>query len=324
MSRVALGLLGGPEISTMMRLARKAEEFGFESIWSAETRFTRDAVTMVAAAALATQRVKVATGIVNPFTRGAVLTGVTFASLDELAQGRVILGIGTGAPFVLGKQGLEFDKPLTRMREYVDVCRRLIAHETVTFKGKTVQVSEVKLDFKPFRPRIPVYFGATGPKALTLASEIGDGVMFNGFITADYTGRARQQVDAGLKAAGRGKDQFDVASAVIVSIDADSRRAKDAIRPNIATYLAMFPAITKETGFPAEDIQRVQEAFAAGGAAAGAEYVADYMVDAVTASGTPDEVRAKIQERRAAGVELPVIFPATGNIDLAIEELARA
>ena len=106
--RIGLGLLGAPEVLTMVELAQLAETRGFESVWVAETRLTRDGITPCAAIAMATTRLKIATGIVNVYTRGAVLTAVSFVSLDEVSQGRIMMGLGTGSPLVLTPQGVAF------------------------------------------------------------------------------------------------------------------------------------------------------------------------------------------------------------------------
>ena len=119
-----------------------AETRGFESVWVAETRLTRDGITPCAAIAMATTRLKIAMAIVNVYTRKAVLTAVSFVSLDEVSQGRIIMGLGTGSPLVLKPQGVAFHKPLTRLRETIDV----VQGEVVTFAGETIQVTEAKLE----------------------------------------------------------------------------------------------------------------------------------------------------------------------------------
>src|SRR5579884_1250564 len=115
MARIALGLLGEPAVAGMAKLSARAEDLGYDSIWLTETRFTRDAITTAAVVGLATKSVKVGTGVVNTFTRGAVLTAVTLATLDEITEGRTIFGIGPGSPLVLERQGFEFDRPLIRL-----------------------------------------------------------------------------------------------------------------------------------------------------------------------------------------------------------------
>jgi 5,10-methylenetetrahydromethanopterin reductase len=160
--RLGFEVLGEPAVPALTAIARQAEALGYDSIWLAETRFTRDAVTTAAAVAAATRRVRVATAVTNPFTRGAVLTAVTAATLDEAAGGRFILGLGPGSPTVLARQGIGFDRPLTRLRETVEVVRRLLAGEEVWFAGETLSVAGARLDFTP-RAAIPIYLGVTGP-----------------------------------------------------------------------------------------------------------------------------------------------------------------
>ncbi|MDP9367603.1 MAG: LLM class flavin-dependent oxidoreductase [Chloroflexota bacterium] len=286
-----------------------------------ETRFTRDAITTATAVAVATSRVKVGTVVVNAVTRGAVLTAVTFAALDEVADGRVILGIGPGSPHILDKQGFGFTKPLVRMRECLEVTRRLLTGESVTYQGETVSVRDVKLDFQPRRPMMPVYFGVTGLQALAFAGEIADGVILNGFTSVDYAHRALAHIGLGADRAGRRAEEVDIASFLSVSIDTDSAKAKDAIRPLVATYLSNFPNIARESGVPEAEPDAIRRAYVQGGAAVAAELVPDEVVDRLTCAGTPDECRARIAERRAAGVTLPILGLAFGDRDLALESL---
>jgi 5,10-methylenetetrahydromethanopterin reductase len=137
-NRLGLGLLGAPAVLEMVELAQRAETYGFESVWVAETRLTRAGITPCAAIAMATTHLKIATGIVNVYTRGAVLTAVSFVSLDEVSQGCMIMGLGTGSPSVLKPQGVPFHKPLTRLRETIEVVQALIRGDAVTFRGDTI------------------------------------------------------------------------------------------------------------------------------------------------------------------------------------------
>jgi 5,10-methylenetetrahydromethanopterin reductase len=323
MQRVALGLLGEPRVAGMAGLSARAEELGYDSIWLTETRFTRDAITTAAAVGLATKSVKVGTGVVNAFTRGAVLTAVTLATLDELTEGRTILGIGPGSPLVLERQGYRFDRPLKRLREYVEVIRLLLTGESVEYEGETVTVRGAKLDFAPVRKEVPIYLGVTGPRALELAGEIADGVLLNGFISAAYTRRAIERIHAGAARANRDPTEIDIASNVMVSMDQDPDRAREAARPLVTTYLATFPNIARESSVPKAVIQTIRDAFLSGHQVEAMSLVTDDMVDEVTCSGTPEECRLSIAERREAGVDMPVFFTLGVSND-ALTELASA
>jgi 5,10-methylenetetrahydromethanopterin reductase len=305
----------------MMVLAKRAEDLGFDSVWLTETRFTRDAITTAAAVAAATNRVRIGTAVTNPFTRGAVLTAVTFATLDELAEGRLIFGFGPGSPHILRRQGFGFDLPLTRMREHIDVVRRLLSGERVSYEGQTVSVDNVALDFQPIRPNIPLYLGVTGPRALECAAEIADGVILNGFVSAAYTTRAVERMRRRLADAGRDEDTFEIASWLMVSVDRDSAKAKDAVRPMVATYLANFPNIARESGLPQDLLDTIGQVYAERGVAEAAKLVADDVVTRLSCSGSPDECRALIQERRNAGATLPILGIFADDIELAMEEL---
>ncbi len=155
MQKLGLELPGEPTVPEMTAVAHQAEQFGYESIWQTETRLTRDAITTASPLRPPTRSLCVATAVINPFTLGAVLTAVTAATLDEVCAGRFVLGIGPGSPTVLERQGIHFDQPLARLRETVEVVRRLLQGEVVSLTGKMVQVAEVKPTSRPYAPPSP-------------------------------------------------------------------------------------------------------------------------------------------------------------------------
>jgi 5,10-methylenetetrahydromethanopterin reductase len=309
MDRFGLAFLGGPRVPEMIELAQLAEEVGCESVWIAETRVTRDGFVPAGAIAARTSRIGIGTGIVNVFTRGPVLSAISFATLDEASGGRALAGLGPGSPLVLAAQGQPFEKPLTRLREYVEVMRLLLRGGRVDYAGETVRLEGVQLEMEPYRPDIPVHLGVTGPKALELAGAIADGVMLNGFLPPAYVERARERIAAGAANAGRALATIDISMALITAIHTDGRLAREAARPFVAMYMTRMPNIAAEMGFDTEQLARVRAAVDAGGIEAGLPYVSDAMVTAVTVAGTPDECLARIADYRAAGVALPILFP---------------
>src|SRR5688572_22957285 len=130
----------------MVALAREAEAAGFDSVWMAETRLTRDGVVPVAAIAAGTERIRVGTGILPVYTRNPVTLALTFVSLEELAPGRIVMGLGAGSPVVLRPQGIPFAKPLTRLREYCEVIPPLMRGEAVTYDGETVRLDGARIE----------------------------------------------------------------------------------------------------------------------------------------------------------------------------------
>jgi 5,10-methylenetetrahydromethanopterin reductase len=318
LQRYGLAFLGAPRVPEMVDLARLAEDAGCESVWIAETRITRDGFVPAGAIAMCTNQIGIGTGIVNVFTRGPVLSAISFATLDEASGGRAIVGLGAGSPLILAAQGQGFEKPLTRLREYVEVQRLLLTGERVDYEGKTIRLEGAQLEFEPFRRDIPVYLGVTGPKALELVGEIADGAMLNGFLPPAYVQRAANVIAVGAARTGRAVATIDISMAVITSVDTDGARARDAVRPFVTMYMTRMPNIAAEMGFDDEQLGRVRLAVAEGGIEAGLPYVSDEMVTAVTVAGTLDECRARIADYRAAGVGLPILFPV-GDIRRAIE-----
>lgn len=320
--QMGFAFIGAPSVPQMVKLAQLAEALGYESVWVAETRLTRDSIIPAGAIAQATRRVQIGSACVNVYTRGAILVGVTFASLDELSGGRAILGIATGSPLVLQAQGYAFDRPLTRLREYVKVINDFLGQGRVSFEGQTLRVPGATLDFDPVRRHIPIYLGATGPKALELAGEIADGVFLNGFLPVAYAVRARERIAAGAKRAGRSPTDIRVAQGLVASMDRDGGAARDRIRGLVAIYLTHFPNIARETGLSPEYLSRLNDAMASGGSPGAAALVGDEVLNLLVIAGTPEECRARVREYNAAGVEVPVIAAIGEDLRLAVEEFA--
>ncbi len=326
--RRGLLFLGAPAVPKMVSLARRAELAGFDSVWVAETRLTRDALTPVAAIALGTERLRVGTGIVNVYTRNPVLLALSFATLDELAPGRIVMGLGAGSPLVLAAQGVDFVKPLTRLREYCDVIPRLIGGEAVSYEGEVVELHDVRIEdllhrdgAAAARARLPLYIAATGPRAVAYAGEAADGVLLNVCLPTSYVRERRERLAAGARRAGRSPAEIEVAMCIVVSPHEDAGRGRDAARSFVAVYLSMFPNVARETGLEARYVDDLRSAFAADGVGAAARLVGDDVVDRLAAAGTVDDCLRRIEEYRDAGVELPILCPVDGALELTIDSL---
>jgi 5,10-methylenetetrahydromethanopterin reductase len=327
--RTGLLFLGAPAVPEMVALAQRAERAGFESAWVAETRLTRDAITPVAAIALGTERLRVGTGIVNVYTRNPVLLALTFATLEELAPGRIVMGLGAGSPLVLAPQGVEFRRPLTRLREYCDVIPRLIAGEAVTYRGEAVRLQDARIEDvlsteggAGARTRVPMYLAATGPRAVEYAGEVADGVLLNVCLPTAYVRERRERLAVAAERAGRTPAAIELGMCIVVSPHADAGRGRDAARRFVAVYLSLFPNVARETGLDAAFVDDLRAAFNAGGVDAAAPGVGDDVVELLTAAGTVEDCRRRLEEYRAAGVELPVLAPVEGALEQTIESLA--
>lgn len=170
--RVALYLQDNHTIREGMAYAILAEERGFEAVWQAESRLAREATVPMAAFAAVTERIKVGAGVVNTWTRNIGLMAATFSTLDDLAPGRVILGLGAWWEPLASKVGVDLRQPVQAMREVVEVTRRLLAMERVTYEGTFVHVTDIEIDIMHgdrSPKQVPIYVGATGMKMMELA-----------------------------------------------------------------------------------------------------------------------------------------------------------
>jgi 5,10-methylenetetrahydromethanopterin reductase len=326
MDRVALYLQDAHPIRDGMRYARLAEDAGFEAVWQAESRLVREATIPLAAFAAVTDRIKLGSGVVSLWVRNPAFLAATFSTLDDLAPGRVILGIGAWWDPLASKVGVSRERPLRAMREVVETVRALLAGETVTFKGEFVQVDDVELDYvhqARAAKALPIVIGATGDQMLRLAGEIADGVLLNYLVSPSYSQRALGLLAEGAARAGRTLDDLDRPQLVVCSMDEDRTSALDAARLLVAQYLGQQPHIMKASGVPAdllEDIGRVMT-WPAGpeDVRRAAALVPDEVVQLITASGTPAECRAKVNEYVEAGCTCPVLYPLGADVPAMIE-----
>lgn len=328
--RTGLLFVGAPSVPEMVRLAQRAEERGFDSIWVAETRMTRDGFVPLAAIAAATKRARVGTGIVNVYTRNPVVLAISFVALEELAPGRVQIGLGAGSPLVLAPQGIRFEWPLTRLREYCEVVPRLIQGEELHYEGKTVRLEGAHLEdilarqraIDASQTRMPLWLGVTGPKALEYAGSVADGVIMNVCLSTEYVRDALTLIERGAKRAGRRLEDIEIAIGLATSPNKTSEEGKRGAARFIALYLSMFPNIARVSGVEPATVSATRQALNEQGLDAAAAHIGDDLVDRLAVGGTPEECRARLDEYRAAGVHMPIIAPLEGTIEFAIGALA--
>ena len=324
--RVALYLQDAHAISEGIEYVKYAESKGFEAVWQAESRLVRDAIVPMAAFAAHTTRIKVGSGVINNWTRNVSLTAATFLTLDDLAQDRIICGIGAWWDPLAKNVGIERSKPLLAMREYITVIRDLLAMKNVTFHGEFVHVTGIELDVVHGRrqPRhVPIYIGATGPKMMALSGEIADGALLNYLVSPKYNLEAMEQLEAGAKLAGRKIDAIDRPQLVVCSVDYDRKRALDGARKLVTQYLGQQPHIMKASGVSQELLDEISQVLKWPATEEDIEramgLVPDDVVQMITASGTPDEVRAKVREYVANGCTCPVLYPLGHDVKLMID-----
>jgi len=330
MERVALYLQDSHDLRDGLDYVRYAEEKGFEAVWQAESRLVRDAVVPMAAYAAVTEKIKVGSGVINNWTRNIGLLAATFLTLDDLAPGRIICGIGAWWDPLAANVGITRRKPLTAMRETVEVLRRLLNMERVTFHGEFHQVEGIELDVVHGRrePRdVPIMIGATGPKMIELTGEIADGIVLNYCVPPDYNDMAMERLEAGVEKAGRTLDDIDRPQLVVCSVDDDHAKAIDTTRELLTQYLAQQPHIAKASGVSRDVVDEIQSIL--GWPATHEQIktakhlVPEDLIHRITASGTPDEARAKVQVYIDHGATCPILYPVGGDVKLLIDTFAE-
>ncbi len=327
--RVALYLQDKHPIREGMEYARYAEDRGFEAVWQAESRLVREATVPMAAYAAVTDRIKVGSGVVNNWTRNVGLLAATFSTLDELAPGRVILGIGAWWDPLASKVGIKRTRPLLAMRETVEVARRLLAMERVTYRGEFVDVDDIEIDIvhgDRSPKNVPIYIGATGMKMMELAGEVGDGVVLNYMVGPPYNKQALDALAVGAARAGRTLDDIDRPQLVVCSLDEDRDAALDRARELLTQYLGQQPHIMKANGVDPGLIEEIGKVMTW---PAGPEeirramrLVPDDAVQSISASGSPEECKAKVREYVANGATCPILYPLGDDVGLMLETFA--
>jgi 5,10-methylenetetrahydromethanopterin reductase len=318
---LALYLQDAHSVRDAMDIAAYAEAQGFEAVWQAESRLVREASVPMAAIAATTDHIKVGSGVVDSWTRNPARLAATFSTLDDLAPGRVLLGIGAWWDPLASKVGITRTNPLQQMREVVESVRALLADETVTYHGDFVHLDGVELDYvhQERRPKdVPIYIGATGPKMLELTGEIADGVVLNYLVSPQYNRQAMERLQVGAERSGRSVDDLDRPQLVVCSVASsddpgDRKDALDGARLLVTQYLGQQPHIMKASGVPESLLEKVHAVLTWPATheqvVAASELVPDEVVQLICAAGTAAECREKVATYLADGATCPILYP---------------
>ncbi len=286
--RVALYLQDAHELKDAINYVQYAEQNGFEAVWQAESRLVRDAIVPMAAFAATTRKIKIGSGVINNWTRNASLIAATYLTLDDLAPDRIICGIGAWWDPLAANVGIQRSKPLLAMRETVTVVRDLLAMKRVTFHGEFVNVT--------------------------------------GLVAPAYNADALAALEQGAKVAGRSLESIDRPQLVVASVDRDRKKALDGARKLVTQYLGQQPHIMKASGVSQELLDDIAQVLTWPATEEQIEramaLVPDDVVQLITASGTPEEVRAKVREYVANGCTCPVLYPLGDDVRLMIDTFA--
>ena len=310
MERIGVGFSGGMSPQDIVACVKVAEELGYESAWVAEGH-GGDQFSVLTACAMVTERIKLGTSITSVFVRTPPTIAMAAASVDYFSNGRFILGVGSSHKVqVEPEHGLEFTRPVQRLRECVDIIRAILKDSDVNYHGEIYDIERFDLWFQPLRKEIPIYVAAVFPKMLEVCGEISEGAILT-WCTLAHAEEAAQAVGLGARNAGRNPDDVEVASLLPCAVSDDRETARDLMRMPIASYAGRFPRYRKlmiDAGFP-EEIEDVRVAWQAGRTEEALDLVPSGLIDQIGLVGTVDDVRGKLADYRNAGITLPIVSP---------------
>jgi F420-dependent oxidoreductase-like protein len=310
---IQVGFAGTPaeRLETVKRV-QVADDLGVESVWAAEA-WGRDAFSILTQLALETKKIQLGTAIVNVFSRTPAVLAMTFGTLDELSGGRAIIGLGSSGKNVIEHwHGIPFEKPATRLREYIEIINTIIKQDKLNYDGKLFHLERgFTMQFPTVRPHIPTYIASITPKSMEQTGEIADG-WIPIYWPKDKIKSGIDTLLAGAKKAGKTRADLTVAPAIVMQItDAGSEdQIRMAARGPIAFYVGRmgtyYYEMLERHGFEAE-VAKIKEGWANRDAKAAAAGVSDRMLDQTAVVGPLEKCVEDLNERRALGVDLPLI-----------------
>ena len=316
MERLGVAISRGLSPTEVVECVQLAEELGYKSAWMTEGH-GGDPFSILTACALATNKILLGTSITSVFVRSAPTIAMGAASVDYFSKRRFILGLGSSHKVqVEPEHGLAFSQPVQRLRECVEIVRRLLHDGDVSYNGSVFNIEKFDLWFKPFRREIPIYLAGLFPRMLEICGEIAQGALLT-VCSIEHAATAVESVALGARRAGKDPQDVDVATLLPCSISASREKAGDLMRTTIVGYVARFPRYRKlmaEAGF-AQEIEAVREASRRGDTEQALELVPTALIEKIALIGTPEECRQRLQLYRHAGIKLPIIWPRVTETD---------
>jgi 5,10-methylenetetrahydromethanopterin reductase len=307
-----------------VKIARRAEELGFDTLWVADSSLHgRYVYAYLAFAAVHTLRIRLGTGITHPVTRHPAVTVNAIATVDTISRGRAVLGVGAGDRPVR-ELGLRPASPRT-VRDLILLTRELAAGHRISFAGETFRVVDARLRF-PSRPDLPIYVAASGPRMLEMGGEVADGLLVQVGVWPPCVEAAVDAIGRGANRTGRAVTELDVSAMVYGSVRDDPRQARDESRPFAAWIPQTVPQYCRIAGIPDADVEAVRRLYRGGElheAAEAAAVATDEMIDKFTLSGSPAEVRAKVARLVETGIRHITFFPMGSDRAGGVERFAR-
>ncbi len=308
----------------LIEIAQLAENLGYDSIWVPEM-WGRDAFSILGLLASHTKRIKLATGIISIYSRTPAMIAQTVATLDEISDGRIILGLGTSGPVVIENwHGVPYEKPLQRTREYVEIIRMILNSERVNYEGEIFKLKNFRLQFKPIKKNIPIFIAAMGSKNIKLTGEIADGwIPF--LVPPENLAGGKKELLSGAEKVGRNTGQIEVSPYIPAAVSQDEDLAKSIIKEYIAYYVGgmgtFYHNAMVRYGFQAE-ADMIVDRWSKGDKSGAIEGVSNEIVNSLSICGNTEAGRSKIAQYIDNGADLPIIlFPPKTSRDMVRETI---
>ena len=321
-----------------LEIVQEAERLGYDSVWAAEA-YGSDTATVLGWLAGKTSTIRLGSGIFQMPGRSAAMTAMTAATIDQISNGRMILGIGSSGPQVSeGWHGVRFANQLARTRDYVAVLRMALARERLEYKSETLELplpdgpgKALKLTIGTVQDEIPIYIAAIGPKNTQLTGEIADGVIPTLF-SPEHVAVMRDELQIGVDRAGNGKTlaDIDIAPTVQVYVSDNMEDARNLMRPFIGLYVGgmgsreqnFYNQLVRRYGFD-DAAQEVQDLYLDGKKDEAMAALPDELIDMVSICGPAEHVKERIAAYREAGVGTLGVSPVAFTREERIDQLRK-
>jgi probable F420-dependent oxidoreductase len=315
MQRLGVSLpLDGFSLQECIELAEHAESLGYTDVWTSEIGGA-DGFTLLGAIAARTERMRLGAGVIPVYTRPPALIAMSAAAVQEISGGRFCLGLGTSTEVVVNQwMGLQFEHPLTRIRETIEAIQLALSCSKVSFEGETIRMQDFRLQL-PDVDVVPIMLGALGPKMIRLAGEIADGLILSQTALPGLPGLL-EEFWAAVAESGRDQDDVDVVLRVAVAMDEDEDVLRAVFQRELAGYgrTKVYNQFFERQGYVAE-ADGIREAWSRRDGRAAAAAVSDQMMNEVFVFGTPGMCRQRLNAYCEAGVRTPVIIPVSVHPD---------
>jgi 5,10-methylenetetrahydromethanopterin reductase len=312
MAEIGIGFNSDVPVHQMMTYAKLSENSGLESFWMHEHSFGRDALSYLISAAQTTKRIKLGVACLSPYTRHPVLLAMSMATLQEESGGRAILGIGTGFPMRLDSLGIRHDKPIGALKDTIEICRRIWSGESLSYKGSSFNLKNVKsIAPKPER-KIPIYIAGWKKQMLTLTGRYADGYVAKGGESIKSLARLVDGIRTAAESTNRSLSEIRICAYLLTIVSTDKKTAQDQARKDpFVNYMLSVQDdyLFEESGIPAAKKKPIAENYFKGRLDESWRYVSDEMLDAFTVCGTSQDIDQRIAECRKSGLNLPILQP---------------